>query len=479
MANMNGTTGSGTNDAAPVKLGAPYKAYTAEQVNARQVVVLGVYQEVAKYKQVGGYMRESAEAIETVGLGPVMNLTVGGANTKLPTVVFLADAVMPKNFAVNFTEVQIGLEGAETMVELRGEWKERIELEAAVAEAVAISQHWKKVAGEMIPVHVEPNAARFGAEMRDVAAVGFEAGEDKVKVMIEALGKETAYGGLRHWGLVGAGGQSGLAAGTWFSPLKKIAFPGTKVLNVIGFDMASYQGNGGLGRPLGVLRGELGNVTIAKAIKQPGCVKTARVMVNFPLKEHKAVEARLAACTKKALEGHPITVGLESISIVSTEEMLKVYKEVYKLKEQMPGGSEVKDKLESLSEALALQREQNEMEAKNMRAELKKTKEELVTAYNVVEGAVDGEAGTGEAAREAAAGAAERSDGGRRAGIGRVAAGAPGALAGHAAVAEGAGGGDAWSGGARARRERAAGGIGGWDAGGAAGGARGGVGWRA
>ena len=139
MANMNGTTGSGTNDAAPVKLGAPYKAYTAEQVNARQVVVLGVYQEVAKYKQVGGYMRESAEAIETVGLGPVMNLTVGGANTKLPTVVFLADAVMPKNFAVNFTEVQIGLEGAETMVELRGEWKERIELEAEAEWAGAVS----------------------------------------------------------------------------------------------------------------------------------------------------------------------------------------------------------------------------------------------------------------------------------------------------------------------------------------------------
>ena len=410
MANMNGTTESGTNGAAQVKLGAPYKAYTAEQVNARQVVVIGVYQDVARYKQVGAYMRESTEAIEKVGLGPGMNLTVGGANTKLPTVVFLADDVRPQGWVENFAEVQIGLEGAETMVELRGEWKERIEIEAAVAEAVAISQNWKKTSGETIPVHIEPNAARFGVEMRDVAAVGFEAGEDKVKIMIEALSKEAAYGGLRHWGLVGGGGQSGLAAGTWFSPLKKIAFPGTKVLNVIGFDMASFQGNGGLGRPLGVLRGELGNVTIAKAIKQPGCVKTARVTVNFPLKEFASVERQLAACTKKALEGHPITVGLESISIVSTEEMLKVYKEVYKLKEQMPGGSEVKDKLESLSETLTLQREQNEMEARNMKAELQKTKEELVKAYNVVETLCTNEAGKAEERHKETQGAMARAE---------------------------------------------------------------------
>ena len=175
MANMNGTTESGTNGAAQVKLGAPYKAYTAEQVNARQVVVIGVYQDVARYKQVGAYMRESTEAIEKVGLGPGMNLTVGGANTKLPTVVFLADDVRPQGWVENFAEVQIGLEGAETMVELRGEWKDRIEIEAAVAEAVAISQNWKKTSGETIPVHIEPNAARFGVEMRDVAAVGFEA----------------------------------------------------------------------------------------------------------------------------------------------------------------------------------------------------------------------------------------------------------------------------------------------------------------
>ena len=134
MANMNGTKESGTNGAEQVKLGAPYKAYTAAQVNAKQVVVIGVYQDVARYKQVGAYMRESTEAIEKVGLGPGMNLTVGGANTKPPTVVFLADDVRPQGWVENFAEVQIGLEGAETMVELRGEWKERIEIEAAVAE---------------------------------------------------------------------------------------------------------------------------------------------------------------------------------------------------------------------------------------------------------------------------------------------------------------------------------------------------------
>ena len=33
----------------------------------------------------------------------------------------------------SFTEVMIGPEGADTMVELRGEWKDRIKIEAAIA----------------------------------------------------------------------------------------------------------------------------------------------------------------------------------------------------------------------------------------------------------------------------------------------------------------------------------------------------------
>ena len=52
-------------------------------------------------------------------------------------------------------------------------------------------------------VHVELNAARFGSELRDVAAIGFAAEEAKVKSMIEALGGEAAYVGMRHWGAVG------------------------------------------------------------------------------------------------------------------------------------------------------------------------------------------------------------------------------------------------------------------------------------
>lgn len=113
-------------------------------VNAKQVVALGVYNDAAGYKQVGTYMRESAEAIERAGMGPVVHLTIGGVNTKLPTVVLPASATPMSQWSNNFTEVLIGLEGAETMVELRGEWKERIEIEAAVTEAVAIAQNWKE-----------------------------------------------------------------------------------------------------------------------------------------------------------------------------------------------------------------------------------------------------------------------------------------------------------------------------------------------
>ena len=74
---------------------------------------------------------------------------------------------------------------------------------------MAIPQNWELATGEEVVVHVELNAARFGSELRDVAAIGFAAEEAKVKSMIEALGGEAAYEGMRHWGLVGAGGHLG------------------------------------------------------------------------------------------------------------------------------------------------------------------------------------------------------------------------------------------------------------------------------
>ena len=57
---------------------------------------------------------------------------------------------------------------------------------------MAIPQNWELATGEEVVVHVELNAARFGSELRDVAAIGFAAEEAKVKSMIEALGGEAA-----------------------------------------------------------------------------------------------------------------------------------------------------------------------------------------------------------------------------------------------------------------------------------------------
>ena len=206
---MHGAMGGGTNGAGHVNMGLPYKAYKAEQVSAMQVMVVGVHTEMAGYEQVGTLMQGTAGAIEAAGMGPVMHLAIGGGNIRLPSVARPTNAlVMPPAYDNSFTEVMIGPEGADTMVELRGEWKDRIKTEAAIAEAVAISQNWELATGEEVVVHVELNAARFGSELRDVAAIGFAAEEAKVKSMIEALGGEAAYEGMRHWGLVGGGGQS-------------------------------------------------------------------------------------------------------------------------------------------------------------------------------------------------------------------------------------------------------------------------------
>ena len=206
---MHGAMGGGTNGAGHVNMGLPYKAYNAEQVSAMQVMVVGVHTEMAGYEQVGMLMQGTAGAIEAAGMGSVMHLAIGDGNIRLPSVARPTNALaMPPAYDNSFTEVMIGPEGADTMVELRGEWKERIEIEAGVAEAVATPQNWELATGEKILVHVELNAARFGSELRDVAAIGFDAEEAKVKPIIEALGGEAAYVGMRHWGLVGAGGQS-------------------------------------------------------------------------------------------------------------------------------------------------------------------------------------------------------------------------------------------------------------------------------
>ena len=189
-------------------MGLPYKAYKAEQVSVMQMMVVGMHTEMAGYEQVGMLMQGTAGAIEAAGMGPVMHLAIGGGSIRLPSVARPTNAlVMPPAYDNSFTEVMIGPEGADTMVELRGEWKDRIKIEAAIAEAVAIPQNWELATGEEVVVHVELNAARCGSELRDVAAIGFAAEEAKVKSMIEALGGEAAYVGMRHWGAVGQGGQ--------------------------------------------------------------------------------------------------------------------------------------------------------------------------------------------------------------------------------------------------------------------------------
>ena len=138
---MHGAMGGGTNGAGHVNMGLPYKAYNAEQVSAMQVMVVGVHTEMAGYEQVGTLMQGTAGAIEAAGMGPVMHLAIGGGNIRLPSVARPTNAlVMPPAYDNSFTEVMIGPEGADTMVELRGEWKDRIEIEAAIAEAVAIPQ---------------------------------------------------------------------------------------------------------------------------------------------------------------------------------------------------------------------------------------------------------------------------------------------------------------------------------------------------
>ena len=113
-------------------------------------------------------MQGTAGAIEAAGMGPVMHLAIGGGNIRLPSVARPTNAlVMPPAYDNSFTEVMIGPEGADTMVELRGEWKDRIKIEAAIAEAVAIPQNW-----ELATTHVTDRRLEF--DMACAAAEGVQ-----------------------------------------------------------------------------------------------------------------------------------------------------------------------------------------------------------------------------------------------------------------------------------------------------------------
>ena len=149
---MHGAMGGGTNGAGHVNMGLPYKAYKAEQVSMMQVMVVGMHTEIAGYERVGMLMQGTAGATEAAGMGPVMHLAIGDDNIRLPSVARPTNAVVtPPAYDNSFTEVMIGPEGADTMVELRGEWKDRIKIEAAIAEAVAIPQNWELVTGIVAP----------------------------------------------------------------------------------------------------------------------------------------------------------------------------------------------------------------------------------------------------------------------------------------------------------------------------------------
>ena len=118
---MHGAMGGGTNGAGHVNMGLPYKAYKAEQVSVMQMMVVGMHTEMAGYERVGMLMQGTAGAIEAAGMGPVMHLAIGGGNIRLPSVARPTNAlVMPPAYDNSFTEVMIGPEGADTMVELRG-----------------------------------------------------------------------------------------------------------------------------------------------------------------------------------------------------------------------------------------------------------------------------------------------------------------------------------------------------------------------
>ena len=116
---MHGAMGGGTNGAGHVNMGLPYKAYKAEQVSVMQMMVVGMHTEMAGYERVGMLMQGTAGAIEAAGMGPVMHLAIGDGNIRLPSVARPTNAlVTPPAYDNSFTEVMIGPEGADTMVEL-------------------------------------------------------------------------------------------------------------------------------------------------------------------------------------------------------------------------------------------------------------------------------------------------------------------------------------------------------------------------
>ena len=314
------------------------------------------------------------------------------------------DGALPPGFDNRFVQIRLDLAGAASGVRLEGDWERRVNCGKLLTEIVAAHAVYNRASGTSHEVIFEPNAARFGGkELKEVPVIASTATKDVVVRMVEMLQQTGVdmpkfYRGVDPGPLVGGGGGGGeeaglrpahpaqlrVGAGTWsknWEDLDDLTYKLPAV--IVGLDPTEFEDAMGSGAPLGLLRKELGAVSIAQTYSVRGYDNTRRVLLSCNMPSALEVGRRLDDCTVMATAGHAIMLMDQAVSVIRPRALKAVYTGPIHQMEVRDGGSGnagLKEQLEKMSDQMRdveAKAEEQRVEATRMAAQLSGARDEL------------------------------------------------------------------------------------------------------
>lgn len=284
-------------------------------------------------------------------------------------------ALMHEDWPTKYMEIYLRAGGAVSGILLTDKWANKVaDPGAIIMEVAAAHALWNAVHGTSHAVHFEPDATRYDPKLlKGGSIIGSSAEAAVVKDMLRALaGSE--YGALRFFVALDANPGAQLAMGTWQKEWCTLELRSQRQIVLIGLGKEEYEDSQGGGAPQGVVAGELGpDVATGKCFPMMGYNDCNRVMISFPLAREMEVIEAIEACTKQALEGHPILSSGVKVSLVKPSMAEQAYTgpthrgEVREL--NGGGGAAMRERLDELIEQIAASEQTAEVERLNAEAE--------------------------------------------------------------------------------------------------------------
>ena len=385
-----------------------YAVYDAK-VRQRCIGLMVNEEELSAFSHSIGVMRRTQAMLGRLGgeleQGKELRLPNGTALGVWSMVRPEDDAALPTDFDSQFVQIRLDLAGAASGVRLDGDWERRVKCGKLLAEIVAAHVAFNRANGTSYEVVFELDCARFGGrEMKGVPIIGSTAKTEVVVRMLRLLEQQEDVDMPKFYraedqgppvGGGGGGGDNGrfrplhpahirVGAGAWSQPWKDLdelsyKFPAV----VIGLDPTEYEDAMGSGVPIGLLRAELGEVSLVQTYSVRGYDNTRRVLLSCEVAAARRVRQRLDDCTSMAVNGRAIIVSGEVVSIVRTRALKAVYTgPIHRLEVRDGGGGSagLKKQMEKMSDQLRdvkARAEEQRLEAARMASELSGARTEM------------------------------------------------------------------------------------------------------